>query len=245
MKKILTLMLALCLPWGLASAENALKLVTCSAEAGGEVTLSIELDNDVYIMDFIGTLVLPEGMKVSLIDEEEDIAFLQVERAEKWRVRGDSKYYLDFTTYVIEGNKVIFRYDPIFRRSLNTAIAPGTGPVLKVQLKLDEKLAPGKYDIVMKDIRLQSVEQTRMPVYSDADLRDTFIPQEDCVAVQDVATEQSAVLEVKAKGDFTAISQVKAENNDAAPVYDLTGRRLSAVPQKGMYIQNRRKMMAR
>ena len=84
-----------------------------------------------------------------------------------------------------------------------------------------------------------------MPVYSDADFLNTFIPQEDCVAVQDVATEQSAVLEVKAKGDFTAISQVKAENNDAAPVYDLTGRRLSAVPQKGMYIQNGRKMMAR
>ena len=245
MKKIFTLLTALCLPV-LASAENALKLVTCSGEAGDQVTLDIDLTNDVYIMDFIGTLVLPEGVTVSLYDEEEEIAFLQVNRAEKWRVRGDEKWYMNYTDYAIQGNEVIFRYDPIFRRSMNTAIAPGTGTVLKVLLKIDEKMAPGRYDIRLKGVSLQSVDQTKIPVYSEADWRNTFISQEDCIAVQNVTGEQSAALEVKAKGDLTAIGSIQAENEDATTaVYDLSGRRLTSVPARGMYIRGGKKVLVK
>ena len=208
--------------------------------------MAIDLTNDVYIMDFGGTLVLPEGVTVSLYDEEEEIAFLQVDRAEKWRVRGDEKWYQDYITYAIRGNEVRFVYDALLRRSLNTAIAPGSGTVLKVLLKIDENMKSGKYDIVLKDIFLQSVDQIKMNVFTEEDLRNTFISQEDCIAVQDVASEQSAVLEVKAKGDITAIESVQAESQDAATaIFDLSGRRLSSVPVKGMYIRNGKKVLVK
>lgn len=43
-------------------------------------------------------------------------------------------------------------------------------------------------------------------------------------------------------GDATAIEKVEAANGQAA-IYDLSGRKLNSVPQRGVYIQNKRKMI--
>jgi len=231
MKKIFTLLTALCLSV-LASAENALKLVTCSAEAGGEAILSIDMTNEVDIIAFRATLVLPEGFTL-IEDEEEEMVFLQTGRAAN--ENGYDKSQVNYTQYRIRGNETVFAYVPLFQsQQAKGIISAGTGAVLTARLKIDEKMQPGSYEISLQDIEMATAESAKDPEALN-------IWAENAATIQTIGS----VLEVKAKGDLTAISQVKAENNDAASVYDLTGRRLSAVPQKGMYIQNGRKMMAR
>jgi len=211
MKKIFTLLTALCLPV-LASAENALKLVTCSGEAGGQVTLDIDMTNDVDIIAFRATLILPEGFTL-IEDEEEETVFLQTGRATNEDGYGNSQ--VNYISERIRGNEAAFAYVPLFQgKNLKGVISAGTGTVVTARLKIDEKMQPGSYEIRLEDIEMATAESVKDP-------ENLNIWAENVVTSQTVGS----ALEVKAKGDLTAIGSIQAENEDATTaVYDLSGR---------------------
>ena len=146
-------MTALCLPM-LAGAENDLKLVTSGGEAGSQVTLSIDLENDVDIIVFGATLVLPDGVSIVMFGEDNDIAFQQTGRAENKDAPGGIQS--DYTQCAVSGRDVTLRYLPFPLKLARGTIVSGRGTVLTAQLQIDKNLEPGKYDILLKDIYMQT-----------------------------------------------------------------------------------------
>ena len=71
---------------------------------------------------------------------------------------------------------------------------------------------------------------------------DRTIAANKAYLIVDDAAEPSAVFSLKLDGGLTGIEGVENAGADA-PVYDLQGRRLPQVPEKGIYIQNGKKIM--
>lgn len=71
---------------------------------------------------------------------------------------------------------------------------------------------------------------------------DRTIAANKAYLIVDDAAEPSAVFSLKLDGGLTGINGVENAGADA-PVYDLQGRRLPQVPEKGIYIQNGKKIM--
>ena len=71
---------------------------------------------------------------------------------------------------------------------------------------------------------------------------DRTIAANKAYLIVDAAAEPSSVFSLKLDGGLTGIEGVESAGADA-PVYDLQGRRLPQVPEKGIYIQNGKKIM--
>lgn len=72
---------------------------------------------------------------------------------------------------------------------------------------------------------------------------DRTIAANKAYLIVDDAAEPSAVFSLKLDGGLTGINGVEVSAGADAPVYDLQGRRLPQVPEKGIYIQNGKKIM--
>lgn len=72
---------------------------------------------------------------------------------------------------------------------------------------------------------------------------DRTIAANKAYLIVDDAAAPSAVFSLKLDGGLTGINGVEVSAGADAPVYDLQGRRLPQVPEKGIYIQNGKKIM--
>lgn len=199
----------------LASAQagvNELRISDIQAEAGQQVKLSIELVCDQSIIAFGAYMVLPEGVSL------EGMAI-----TDRWNSKGALVQYKMYS----EGLYKIVGVD-----MKNAPIPGNVGSIVDVTLNIDKDMAAGVYEIRLEQIELAP---KRLP---DGTQLGNLQP-EDYIAIQTVG---KASLEIKGRGDATGISNVPSAIRENAGIYDLMGRRLKTAPQKGVYIQGKKKI---
>ena len=216
MKKLFVLLTMAFLPI-LASAQagvNELRISDIKGEAGEQIILPVELVNDQSMIAFGAFLVLPEGVRV------EDMAL-----TDRWNSKTANIQY----KMVQEG---LYKFVGFNLR--NVPISGNEGSIVDVTLNVDKNLAAGVYEI-----RLEQIELAPEKLPDGTDRQNGNLRPEDWVAVQTIG---KASLEIKGRGDATGISNVPSAIRENAGIYDLMGRRLKTAPQKGVYIQGKKKI---
>ena len=99
-----------------------------------------------------------------------------------------------------------------------SAISAGDGEVCKIRVRVADSVAEGSYTLTLSDVAIS----------------DTSAKSHDVKLVETTVTVNST------QGIETLTQQQAAK---AQPVYDLQGRRLENVPQKGLYIRDGRKFV--
>ena len=116
----------------------------------------------------------------------------------------------------------------------NVPVSGNKGEVLHLILNVDEGMADGVYEI--------RLEEGQLSVRNDKEADNHLEFNTESVAIQTIG---KASLEVKGRGDATGISNVSSAVREDADIYDLTGRRLKTAPQKGVYIQGKKKFVTK
>lgn len=206
---------------GAQEGVNEFRISDIKSVAGEQVVMPVELINEGTVFAFGGYLILPVGVSIA------DMKVLP----DRW----DSEH-----TMVSFRDQTPFPY-PEYRKYLfvaynmkNTPVSGNKGDVLQLILNVDKDMADGVYEI--------RLEEGELAVRSDKDTGAHLEFNSESVAIQTVG---KALLEVKGRGDATAIKNVRGEVREEGNVYDLTGRRLKTAPQKGVYIQGKKKFVTK
>ena len=219
MKKLFVLLTMAFLPI-LASAQagvNELRISDIKSVAGEQVVMPVELINEGTVFAFGGYLILPEGVSIAEIKVLPD--------------RWDSEH-----TMVSFRDQTPFPY-PEYRKYVfvaingNVPVSGNKGEVLHLILNVDEGMADGVYEI--------RLEEGQLSVRNDKEVDNHLEFNTKSVAIQTIG---KASLEIKGRGDATGISNVPSAVREDAGIYDLTGRRLKTAPQRGVYIQGKKKI---
>ena len=222
MKKLAFLLTMAFLPM-LASAQegvNEFRISDIKSVAGEQVVMPVELINEGTVFAFGGYLILPEGVSIAEIKVLPD--------------RWDSEH-----TMVSFRDQTPFPY-PEYRKYVfvaingNVPVSGNKGEVLHLILNVDEGMADGVYEI--------RLEEGQLSVRNDKEADNHLEFNTESVAIQTIG---KASLEVKGRGDATGISNVSSAVREDAGIYDLTGRRLKTAPQKGVYIQGKKKFVTK
>ena len=115
----------------------------------------------------------------------------------------------------------------------NDYIQAGEGNIFTITLNVGKDVAEGVYDILLEDIQMSVKEDGDKYLQGKGN---------KYMVVQNVG---KASLEIKSRGEATGIDNVPGAVHKDAGIYDLTGRRLRTAPQKGVYIQGKKKMVAK
>ena len=223
MKKLAFLLTMAFLPM-LASAQegvNEFRISDIKSVAGEQVVMPVELINEGTVIAFGSHIILPEGVSL------EDIKVLP----DRWNSEHTMVAFRDQTSFPYpEYRKYLF----VAINMNNTPVIGNKGDVLQLILKVDKDMADGVYEI--------RLEEGELSVRNDKETDAHLEFNTESVAIQTVG---KALLEVKGRGDVTAIKNVPGEVREDGNVYDLTGRRLKTAPQKGVYIQNGKKFFVK
>ena len=224
MKKLAFLLTMAFLPM-LASAQedvNEFRIADIKSVAGEQVVMPVELINEGAIIAIGSHIILPVGVSL------EEIKVLP----DRWNSEHTMVSFKDQTPFPYPEYR---KYKFVAINMGNVPVSGNKGEVLHLILNVDEGMAEGVYEIRLENGEL-SVRNDK-----EADAHLEFNTEH--VAVQTVG---KASLEVKGRGDATAISNVSGVvPQEAADIYDLTGRRLKTAPQKGVYIQGKKKFVAK
>ena len=224
MKKLAFLLTMAFLPM-LASAQedvNEFRIADIKSVAGEQVVMPVELINEGTVFAFGGYLILPVGVSIA------DMKVLP----DRWDSEHTMVSFKDQTPFPYPEYR---KYKFVAINMGNVPVSGNKGEVLHLILNVDKDMADGVYEIRLENGEL-SVRNDK-----EADAHLEFNTEH--VAVQTVG---KASLEVKGRGDATAISNVSGVvPQEAADIYDLAGRRLKTAPEKGVYIQGKKKFVAK
>ena len=215
MKKLFVLLTMAFLPM-LASAErgvNELRISDIQAEAGQQVKLSVELVNENPVRGIGAYLYLPEGVTM----EEISIVPNRWPEPDEW---------IDFQYKKLEDG--VYKFVVIAMEKIN-ALSEGEGEIFTITLNVGKDVADGVYEIMFKNVEMSVWPKD-----------DAYLQMGGSYTV--TQTIGKASLEIKGRGDATGISNVPSAIRENAGIYDLMGRRLKTAPQKGVYIQGKKKI---
>ena len=215
MKKLFILLIMAFLPM-LASAErgvNELRISDIQAEAGQQVKLSVELVNENPVRGIGAYLYLPEGVTM----EEINIVPNRWPEPDEW---------IDFQYKKLEDG--VYKFVVIAMEKIN-ALSEGEGEIFTITLNVGKDVADGVYEIMFKNVEMSVWPKD-----------DAYLQMGGSYTV--TQTIGKASLEIKGRGDATGISNVPSAIRENAGIYDLMGRRLKTAPQRGVYIQGKKKI---
>jgi len=215
MKKLFILLIMAFLPM-LASAErgvNELRISDIQAEAGQQVKLSVELVNENPVRGIGAYLYLPEGVTM----EEINIVPNRWPEPDEW---------IDFQYKKLEDG--VYKFVVIAMEKIN-ALSEGEGEIFTITLNVGKDVADGVYEIMLKNVEMSVWPKD-----------DAYLQMGGSYTV--TQTIGKASLEIKGRGDATGISNVPSAIRENAGIYDLMGRRLKTAPQRGVYIQGKKKI---
>ncbi len=215
MKNLFVLLTMAFLPM-LASAErgvNELRISDIQAEAGQQVKLSVELVNENPVRGIGAYLYLPEGVTM----EEINIVPNRWPEPDEW---------IDFRYKKLEDG--VYKFVVIAMEKIN-ALSEGEGEIFTITLNVGKDVADGVYEIMLKNVEMSVWPKD-----------DAYLQMGGSYTV--IQTIGKASLEIKGRGDATGISNVPSAVREDAGIYDLTGRRLKTAPQRGVYIQGKKKI---
>ena len=215
MKKLFVLLTMAFLPI-LAGAErgvNELRISDIQAEAGQQVKLSVELVNENPVRGIGAYLYLPEGVTM----EEINIVPNRWPEPDEW---------IDFQYKKLEDG--VYKFVVIAMEKIN-ALSEGEGEIFTITLNVGKDVADGVYEIMLKNVEMSVWPKD-----------DAYLQMGGSYTV--TQTIGKASLEIKGRGDATGISNVPSAMHENAGIYDLMGRRLKTAPQKGVYIQGKKKI---
>jgi hypothetical protein len=200
----------------LASAQagvNELRISDIQAEAGQQVKLSVELVNENPVRGIGAYLYLPEGVTM----EEINIIPNRWPEPDEW---------IDFQYKKLEDG--VYKFVVIAMEKIN-ALSEGEGEIFTITLNVGKDVADGVYEIMLKNVEMSVWPKD-----------DAYLQMGGSYTV--TQTIGKASLEIKGRGDATGISNVPSAIRENAGIYDLMGRRLKTAPQKGVYIQGKKKI---
>ena len=215
MKKLFILLIMAFLPM-LASAErgvNELRISDIQAEAGQQVKLSVELVNENPVRGIGAYLYLPEGVTM----EEINIVPNRWPEPDEW---------IDFQYKKLEDG--VYKFVVIAMEKIN-ALSEGEGEIFTITLNVGKDVADGVYEIMLKNVEMSVWPKD-----------DAYLQMGGSYTV--TQTIGKASFEIKGRGDATGISNVPSAIRENAGIYDLMGRRLKTAPQRGVYIQGKKKI---
>ena len=215
MKKLFILLIMAFLPM-LASAErgvNEFRISDIQAEAGQQVKLSVELVNENPVRGIGAYLYLPEGVTM----EEINIVPNRWPEPDEW---------IDFQYKKLEDG--VYKFVVIAMEKIN-ALSEGEGEIFTITLNVGKDVADGVYEIMFKNVEMSVWPKD-----------DAYLQMGGSYTV--TQTIGKASLEIKGRGDATGISNVPSAIRENAGIYDLMGRRLKTAPQRGVYIQGKKKI---
>jgi len=215
MKKLFILLIMAFLSM-LASAErgvNELRISDIQAEAGQQVKLSVELVNENPVRGIGAYLYLPEGVTM----EEINIVPNRWPEPDEW---------IDFQYKKLEDG--VYKFVVIAMEKIN-ALSEGEGEIFTITLNVGKDVADGVYEIMLKNVEMSVWPKD-----------DAYLQMGGSYTV--TQTIGKASLEIKGRGDATGISNVPSAIRENAGIYDLMGRRLKTAPQRGVYIQGKKKI---
>lgn len=161
--KLRYLLTIICVSFGLLQSkadtytnnkDNTIYISDVSVKAGGQVTLTVNMKNNVQISGFQFDLLLPEGVTVdSSVDAFGDSEI----SAAISGTRVNPKKFTFSTSFPEQGNE---RHLTVLCYATNASVLAGEGEVATITLNVATNATPGDYDLILRNVVVSNTTDT-------------------------------------------------------------------------------------
>lgn len=145
----------------------------------------------------------------------------------------DFSLQIDDVYYPDNGNSLPYVVTAVLDTILENSSDRKPRKCIRLSHYLNGEILSGEYN---RDIWIEGIGSVKNGLMGTRDLDGGFNLLMKCTKQEEVIYQY---------GDATSVQEIKQQPSDDKKIYNLEGHRLEAVPSKGIFIQNRRKRVAK